>query len=169
MSCFAGKDPRMMRKQNGSLAAFNLHLHPIEYGCLSAIYDSLHDSSCQAYASPDPTKQACTMYVITGGAVAPPRVLKASLRSRTSRAAMRTFGLQALAALLRSLSPEKQAGMSVGASSAVQVSYILRAVGCCVTTLLLMYTQLTRSICTGASVSLIRYCRLRCTLVQCTV
>lgn len=76
---------------------------------------------------PDTTvhhKQACTMYVITGGAVAPPRVLKASLRSRTARAAMRTFGLQALAALLRTLSPDEQVAMSVGASSAVQVSYI---------------------------------------------
>lgn len=64
------------------------------------------------------------MYVITGGAVAPPSVLKASLRSRTARAAMRTFGLQALAALLRTLSPEDQVAMSVGASSAAQVSYI---------------------------------------------
>lgn len=62
------------------------------------------------------------MYVTTGGAVAPPQVLKASLRSRTARAAMRTFGLQALAALLRTLSPEEQVAMSVGASSAVQVS-----------------------------------------------
>lgn len=70
------------------------------------------------------------MYVMTGGAVAPPRVLKASLRSRTSRAAMRTFGLQALAALLRSLSPEEQAAMSVGASSAVQVSLMLRGSSC---------------------------------------
>eukprot|EP00903_Cladosiphon_okamuranus_P019656 g18070.t4 len=68
--------------------------------------------------------QACTMYVMTGGAVAPPRLLKASLRSRTSRAAMRTFGLQALAALLRSLSPEEQTAMSVGTSSAVQEALV---------------------------------------------
>lgn len=64
------------------------------------------------------------MYVITGGAVAPPQVLKASLRSRTARAAMREFGLQALAAFIRTLSPEEPVAMSVGASSAVQVSFI---------------------------------------------
>ncbi len=62
------------------------------------------------------------MYVMTGGAVAPPRVLKKSLRTRTGRAAMRTFGLQALAAFLRTLSPEEKSIMSIGASSAVQVS-----------------------------------------------
>ncbi|CAM9107710.1 unnamed protein product, partial [Ectocarpus fasciculatus] len=64
--------------------------------------------------------QACTIYVVTGGAAATPRALKASLRSRTARAAMRTFGLQALAALLGTLSPAEQGTMSVGTSSAVQ-------------------------------------------------
>lgn len=70
------------------------------------------------------------MYVMTGGAVAPPGVLRESLRSRTGRAAMRTFGLQALAAFIRSLSPEEQVATSVGASSAVQVSYMLRDLFC---------------------------------------
>ncbi|CAN0504825.1 unnamed protein product, partial [Ectocarpus sp. 8 AP-2014] len=66
--------------------------------------------------------QACTVYVVTGGAAATPQALKASLRSRTARAAMRTFGLQALAALLGTLSPAERGAMSVGTSSAVQVS-----------------------------------------------
>lgn len=61
------------------------------------------------------------MYVITGGAVAPPRVLRASLRSRTVRASMRTFGLEALAALLRSLAPDGEVSTSRGAPSAMQV------------------------------------------------
>ncbi|CAM9591597.1 unnamed protein product, partial [Scytosiphon promiscuus] len=68
--------------------------------------------------------QACTMYVITGGAIAPPRVLKTALRSRASRAKMRAFGLQALAALLRTFSPAEQIAMSIGASSAVQEALI---------------------------------------------
>lgn len=67
--------------------------------------------------------QACTIYVITGGAVAPPRALKSTLCNRTSRAVMRTFGLEALAALIRTLAPEGVAGMSTGAQSAVQVSH----------------------------------------------
>lgn len=62
------------------------------------------------------------MYVITGGAVAPPRVLRASLLSRTVRASMRTFGLEALAALLRSLAPDGEVSTSRGAPSAMQVS-----------------------------------------------
>ena len=61
------------------------------------------------------------MYVITGGAVAPPRVLRASLRNRTVRASMRTFGLEALAALLRSLAPGGEVSTSRGAPSALQV------------------------------------------------
>lgn len=98
------------------------------------------------------------MYVMTGGAVAPPRVLKASLRSRTSRAAMRTFGLQALAALLRILSPEEQVAMSVGASSAVQVSYMLRALFCRVTVVLLHLPYISTGVKRGPA-------RLWCTLV----
>lgn len=66
-------------------------------------------------------QQACMMYVITGGAVAPPRVLRASLRNRTVRASMRTFGLEALAALLRSLAPNAEISTSRGAASAMQV------------------------------------------------
>lgn len=62
------------------------------------------------------------MYVITEGGVAPPRVLRASLRSRTVRASMRTFGLEALAALLRSLAPDGKVSTSRGAPSALQVS-----------------------------------------------
>ncbi|CAM9974721.1 unnamed protein product, partial [Ectocarpus sp. 12 AP-2014] len=68
--------------------------------------------------------QACTVYVVTGGAAATPQALKASLRSRTTRAAMRTFGLQALAALLGTLSPAEQGAMSVGTSSAVQEALV---------------------------------------------
>ena len=74
-----------------------------------------HVAFCSPY-------QACMMYVITGGGVAPPRVLRASLRSRTVRASMRTFGLEALAALLRSLAPDGEVSTSRGAPSAIQVS-----------------------------------------------
>ncbi|CAM9460978.1 unnamed protein product, partial [Hapterophycus canaliculatus] len=56
--------------------------------------------------------QACTLYVITGGAIAPPRVLKTALRSRAARAAMRTFGLRALGAFLKTLSPAQQMATS---------------------------------------------------------
>lgn len=65
--------------------------------------------------------QACAIYITTGGAVAPPRLLKRTLRIRSARAAMRTFGLEALAALLRTLAPDGQVIMSAGAPSAVQV------------------------------------------------
>lgn len=66
-------------------------------------------------------EQACTIYVITGAAAAPPRALKTTLRNRTARAAMRTFGMEALAALLRTLAPEGRAQLWTGAPSAVQV------------------------------------------------
>lgn len=70
---------------------------------------------------PRSNAQACTIYVITGGAVASPQTLKRTLRNRMSRAAMRTFGLEALAALIRILAPDGVVDASIGAQSAIQV------------------------------------------------
>ncbi|CAM9363981.1 unnamed protein product [Discosporangium mesarthrocarpum] len=48
--------------------------------------------------------QAVTIYTITGGTGASPERLKGALKNRTIRAAMRRFGLKALACLIRMLS-----------------------------------------------------------------